>query len=114
MPEQQSKSEQLERKRAYWKQQIENWRSSGMPQLAFCQEHDLKPHQFTYWKKRFVQTETGITFVPVRIRHQIHTSSAAATPSLRLIVDGDLQIEIRHDFDPQLLCKVIAAIRTLP
>jgi transposase len=114
MSEQQSRSEQLERKRTYWKRHIESWRRSGMSQLAFCQEHDLKAHQFTYWKKRFVQTETGITFVPVKIHHQIHTSSAAATPSLRLIVDRDLQIEIQHDFDPQLLCKVIAAIRTLP
>lgn len=114
MSEQLLRAEQLEQKRASWKRQIENWQSSGMTQLAFCQKQDLKPHQFTYWKKRFVQTETGITFVPVKIHRQLPTSSAVAAPSIRLIVDKNLQIEIRQDFDPQLLRKVIDAIRMLP
>ncbi len=114
MPEQQSKAEQLEQKRIYWKQQIENWQSSGVTQSAFCQKHDLKPHQFTYWKKRFVQAETGIRFVPIKFRHPASLSSGVSSTSLRLIVGNDLQIEIQHNFDPQLLRKIIAAIRTLP
>ena len=114
MSEQQSRAEQLGRKRVYWKQQIESWKSSGMTQVAFCQEHDLKPNQFTYWKKRFIQTETGIKFVPIKFRHRSPSDSGMDSPSLRLIVDQDLQIEVRENFDPQLLRKVIAVIRTLP
>ena len=114
MSEQKSRVEELERKRAYWKRQIESWRSSGKTQLAFCQEHELKFHQFTYWKKRFVQTEAGITFVPIKFRQPIPTSSSLASHSLRLIVDRNLQIEIGSDFDPQLLRKVISVIRALP
>jgi hypothetical protein len=114
MSEQQSKAEQLERKRVYWERQIKSWQSSGMTQVAFCKEHDLKPHQFTYWKKRFVQIETGIRFVPIKFHHRSTSVSDMDSPSLRLIVNRDLQIEVRQNFDPQLLRKVIAAIRTLP
>lgn len=114
MSEQQSRAEQMERKRAYWKRQIENWRSSGETQIAFCQKHDLKPHQFTYWKKRFVQTETGITFVPLKIRRPTELPSATNTPPVRVIVAGDLQIEVNATFDPQLLRRLITTLRTLP
>ena len=114
MSEQPTRAEQLEQKRAYWKHQIESWRSSGKTQLAFCQEHELKFHQFTYWKKRFVQTEAGITFVPIKFRHPKSPSTGVDSHSLRLILDRDLQLEIGSDFDPQLLRKVISVIRALP
>lgn len=113
MSEQLSREEQLKRKRAYWKRQIEVWQGSGMSQSDFCRKHDLKLHLFVYWKKRFVQTKTGITFVPVRFRQEEHASSAAIRPkSLRLIVEKDIQIEVHPDFDPRFLREVIAAIRS--
>ena len=56
MSEQLSRQELLEQKRSHWKQHIERWRSSRMTQKAYCQQHDLGYHKFTYWKKRFVQT----------------------------------------------------------
>ena len=52
MSEQLSREEQLKRKRAYWKRQIESWQGSGMSQSNFCRKHNLKPYLFTYWKKR--------------------------------------------------------------
>ena len=114
MPEQFSREEQLEQKRAYWKQQIEAWQSSDMTQLAFCQEHDLKPHQFTYWKKRFVRTDAGVTFLPVKFQRQNFSSPVSTSDSLRILVGGDIEIQVGQNFDPRLLKQVIAAIRALP
>jgi hypothetical protein len=114
MPEQLPLAEQLEKTRAYWKQHIESWRSSGTTQTAYCIQHELKPHQFTYWKKRFVQTNTGITFVPVKICSGLPSRSGTNTSSLRLVVDRDLQIEIMPDFDPGLLRRLITTLRSLP
>jgi len=112
MSEELSRQELLEQKRKHWKQHIERWRSSQVTQTAYCQQHELSSHQFTYWKKRFVQTETGITFVPLKIRRSL-TSTMKAAP-LRVIVDGDLQIEIGPDFDAQLLRRLITALRSMP
>ena len=109
-----SRSEELEQKRTLWKQHIENWRSSGITQKAYCRQHDLKGHQFTYWKKRFVQTDTGITFVPLKIRRPVSHPSNICSTSLRVIVDRDLQIELGSDFDPQLLRRLITTLRSLP
>ena len=113
MSEQLSREEQLKRKRAYWKRQIESWQGSGMSQSDFCRKHNLKPYLFTYWKKRFVQSKTGITFVPVRFRQEEHASSAAIRPkSQRIIVGTDIQIEVNQNFDPRFLRAVIDAVRS--
>ncbi len=114
MSEQPSRTAQLEQKRTCWKQHIESWRSSGLTQTAYCQQHGLKPHQFAYWKKRFVQTDNGITFVPVKINGSLRPAAGIRSGSLRLIVNPDLQIEIRPDFDPALLRRLIVTLRSLP
>ncbi len=109
-----TRSEELEQKRSYWKQHIEIWRSSGMTQTAYCIQHELKVHQFVYWKKRFVQTDTGITFVPLKISRSMPSPAHKCSSPLRLIVDRDLQIEIGPDFDPHLLRRLITTLRSLP
>jgi hypothetical protein len=114
MSEQLSRAEQLEQKRSYWKQHIERWRSSGTTQTAYCLQHELKSHLFTYWKKRFVQADTGITFVPVKNRGSLPSPACINSHSLRLIVDRDLQIEIQSDFDAELLRRLITTLRSLP
>ena len=114
MSEQLSREEQLKRKRAYWKRQIEVWQGSGMSQSDFCRKHNLKPYLFTYWKKRFVQSKTGTTFVPVKLQ-----SSGTGfklrlirPDSLRIIVGTDIQIEVNQNFDPRFLRAVIDAVRS--
>ena len=114
MSEHLSRAELLEQKRSYWKQHIESWQSSDSTQTAYCIQHELKNHQFTYWKKRFVQTDTGITFVPVKIRGGLLSPPDKQTSSLQLTVGGDFQIEIQPDFDPGLLRRLITTLRSLP
>ena len=114
MSEQLSRAELLEQKRSYWKQHIERWQSSGTTQTAYCIQHELKSHLFAYWKKRFVQTDTGITFVPVKIQGGSPALSDRYSHSLRLIVNRDLQVEIKPDFDPGLLRRLITTLRSLP
>lgn len=114
MPEQLSRAVRLEQTRTCWKRHIDTWRSSGITQTAYCQQHELKTHQFTYWKKRFARTDSCVTFVPVKIRGSFPPGSDTSSGSLRLIMDKDLAIEIRPDFDPGLLRRLIATIRSLP
>ena len=114
MPEQLSRTEQLERKRAVWKQHIESWQSSGLDQKAYCRQNDLNYHQFGYWKRRFVQSKSGIRFVPVKIRGGLPPKNGMPSSSLRVIIEQDLQVEIGPDFDPRVLCRLIATLRSLP
>jgi len=43
--EKQTRSEELKRKRRYWKKHIESWRKSGLGQRPYCRQHGLKFHQ---------------------------------------------------------------------
>lgn len=114
MSEQTSRQELLKQKRSCWKKHLENWRSSGMTQTAYCRQHDLKDHQFTYWKKRLVHTDSAVTFAPVKIRRTLSSSPAMNPSTLRLNLARDLQIEIRPGFDPQHLRLLITTLRSLP
>ena len=111
MSEQLSRAELSEQSRTYWKQHIETWRSSGLTQTEYCRQHELKDYKFTYWKKRLIPADTTITFVPLKIHGHLPPGQGSA--SLRLVMDKDLAIEIRPDFDPRLLRRLIATLRSL-
>jgi hypothetical protein len=36
----------------HWRQHIEDWRTSGVSQQAFCRERNLSFNQFHYWRKK--------------------------------------------------------------
>ena len=112
MSEQLSRVEELKRKREHWKRHIEGWHNSNIPQREYCRHHHLSYHQFGYWKKRFVRSETGMKFVSLDLR----TSSTGRHRSqsncpLRLVVSDGLKIEVEAGFDPDLLAQLIIALR---
>jgi hypothetical protein len=72
MPEDNHRTEpDSEQLRQIWKTHIERWKQSGQTQVAYCREHELKPHQFTYWKKKFDLTDIDISFVPLRFSRNL-------------------------------------------
>lgn len=55
-------------KTRYWREHIERWSSSGLSQRAYCEQHDLKPHNLSYWKNKLDTRQTSAAedgFVPV-------------------------------------------------
>ena len=111
--EQISRAEQLEQKRAYWKQHIDCWQETGLTQREYCRRHNPKHHELVYWKKRFLKTETDVSSVALRLE-DLHDLPARPEPaSLTLVIDNQFKIEIRAGFDPQLLRQLILALRGL-
>jgi hypothetical protein len=98
-------------KRRMWQMHIERWQHSGMSQVAYCSEHELKPHQFTYWKNRFVQTEAGISFVPLRFSQNLPV--AVAAPKFNLFTPNGYRIEVGTGFDVLTLKQLIHAVQSL-
>jgi len=37
---------------------VSGWQESGLSQIDFCQQHDLAPHRFYYWLKKYKQNGT--------------------------------------------------------
>jgi hypothetical protein len=104
----QSDPEQL---RQVWKTHIESWKQSGQTQVAYCREHGLKPHQFSYWKKRFGRTNTDISFVPLRFSRNLPVAVTGSTFSL--FTQNSFKIEVGAGFDPATLKQLISVVQSL-
>lgn len=113
MSEQLSRKELLRQKRDYWKRHIESWQGSSLTQTEYCQQHNLKNHQFVYWKKRFVQTETGVKFVPLNLGSLMSKRPSQSDSSVRLVFDHGLKVEVDPGFNPQLLRQIIMTLKGL-
>ena len=49
---------------------IANWKTSGLTQVAYCQQHAIKPHIFSYYKKKFAAvpaTAKKDKLIPVKL-----------------------------------------------
>ena len=108
-----SRAEQLEQKRSYWKHHIECWQETGLTQAEYCRRHNLKHHQLVYWKKRFLKTETGVSFVPLKLEDLLDIPTGQDQASLTLIINNQFKVDIRAGFDVHLLRQLIFALRGL-
>jgi len=113
MSEQLSRSELLRQKREHWKCHIESWQESGLTQTEYCRRNNLKGHQLVYWKKRFVQTNSDVTFVPLKLDNLMRVPAVCSSWPLRLAINDGLKVEIGHGFDPQLLRQLIITLQGL-
>ncbi|HBE92779.1 MAG TPA: hypothetical protein DDW55_09715 [Gammaproteobacteria bacterium] len=98
-----------ERKRRLWSDRIASWRQSGLSQRAYCEQHQLALGTFAYWRGRLKKLEAGDhagkpRFLPVTLKQQSHAS-------LTLLINGRHQLEIKSDFDPDFLSKVVQAVQ---
>ena len=108
-----SRAEQLEQKRIFWKQHIDSWQETGLSQVEYCRRNNLKHHQLVYWKKRFLKTETNVSFVPLKLEDLLDIPTQPDAASLSLVLNNHFKIEIRAGFDALLLRQVIVALRGL-
>lgn len=108
-----SRAEQLKQKRTYWKQHIDTWQETGLTQAEYCRRNNLKHHQLVYWKKRFLKTETDVSFVPLKLEDLLDIPARQDQATLTLVINNDFKIEIRAGFDAPLLRQLIYVLRRL-
>lgn len=111
--EQLSRAEQLEQKRSYWKQQIEQWQQTGLTQAEYCRRNNLKHHQLVYWKRHYLKTQTDVSFAAVQLEDLLAIPASIDQASIAVVIDNQFKVEVTENFDPQLLRQVIAALRGL-
>ena len=50
---------------------LSRWQVSGLTQAAYCQEHGIKPHIFSYYKKKFsekaVPSKRSSQLIPAKL-----------------------------------------------
>lgn len=87
-------SNKREEKRRYWSRHIQSWRQSGQTAQAYCRRHQLKSHQFQYWRQVF-ETPAGQRQAPKSgfIELNVTPPPIGRTTGLTVTLPNGLQIE---------------------
>lgn len=94
-------------KRVLWERRIADFKASGLSGAKWCAAHNLKTNQLWYWFKKLhpeMPAKKSVQWLPVEI--------SDSEPALTVKI-GPAMIEVRNDFDPQLLISVVKVLSTL-
>jgi len=111
MTSEKSRQAELEEKRRFWKQHIEDWRSSDLAQTDYCRRHDLLHHRFVYWKRKF-QSVSNPAFIELKLPAVPYPKILPPASSLRVSVSR-FQIAVDQNFDPATLCRLVSTLERL-
>ena len=77
----------------HWSRHLRDWQNSTLSQSAYCREHGLNYHRFTYWRRKLmpkdppVKVGAGSGFVPVT------GPSAGAVSGLTATLPNGVQLQ---------------------
>lgn len=84
-------------KRKQWETHIEEWQRSGLSQAEYCKRNQLRDNQLTYWKKRILNPEKKMRFIPLIIRdtgsNQSFAHRICVTTPNGFKIDSDVGID---------------------
>ncbi len=55
-------------RREFWVEHVQAWPASRLTQVAYCQQHELKPKALAYWIRRHKQATSPLTLVPLAVQ----------------------------------------------
>ena len=94
----------VEERRSYWEQRLAAQAASGLSARAWCRQAGVAYGTFSY-RRRQLRSEPAVaplTLIQVN-------EEAPSHAGLRVVVGGAC-IEVAHDFDADLLRRVVAAL----
>jgi hypothetical protein len=60
--------ETMRARREFWVEHVQAWQASRLTQVAYCQQHELKPKALAYWIRRHKQATGPLTLVPLAVQ----------------------------------------------
>jgi hypothetical protein len=78
-------------KRAYWEDQIQQWKQSGLSQSSYCRLHGIRYRQWVYWRKRIGQAQSQVTFIPLQLKE---IPRPPCSPGICVIAPNGFRIEL--------------------
>ncbi len=71
------KNQKSEQDESFWRNHVSQWRGTGSKQATYCRQHNLSPHSFSYYKRKFSDGPEPIRrkrtgFVNVQVAPAVH------------------------------------------
>ena len=112
-------------RRPFWQEHLRAWSESGLTQVAYCRQHQLSRAAFGWWKRQLrgkprvrkgrtdtkkpqSDRQTAVQFVEVQRGPDINTGGSPAV--YEVLLSRGRAIRIGHDFDPDVLKRLIATV----
>ena len=101
---------------------IAQWRASDLTQAAYCKEHGIKPHIFSYYKKKFRSVSHAANpsgqLIPVKLvaddtSHGSNLSSFSGSGVIRLTHANGFSLEINSHTDMAFLKPLLELLRSV-
>jgi hypothetical protein len=72
-----------------WQQHIERWQQTHLSQAAYCKQYQLKPHRFSYWKRKLASLTQlpalqSHGFIQVVADHSLPSTANESALTIRL------------------------------
>jgi hypothetical protein len=101
---------------------IAQWQASNLTQASYCKEHGIKPHIFSYYKKKF-SSDSAVAkhssqLVPVKLvandaSPDSNLSSSSGSGVIRLIHANGFSLEINSHADMASLKPLLELLRSV-
>ncbi len=111
-------------RRPFWQEHLRAWSESGLTQADYCRQHQLSAAAFGWWKRRLEgkpkarkrssgtkqqgHGRTPVRFVEVQRGPDVNTS--APVPVYEVLLSRGRAIRVGHEFDPDVLKRLIATV----
>jgi len=101
-----------QKRRQFWQSHLKAWSLTGLSQIEYCRQNDLRANRFTYWKRKFQRESLPVDFVripteTVKSAHLFRNNEV----HLRLTVGSKFTIEITDGFTPVTLEQVLLTLQ---
>ena len=89
-----------------WIVHLERWKESDLNQSEYCRLNGLKPHKFTYWKKRLQSPENDDSKF-VKLPNIVPAVKSNQGPYFRVSIDSDLCLKISVNIDFERIWRIL-------
>jgi hypothetical protein len=86
---------------------VEQWQQSDMSQRAYCRTHGLKAGHFYYWRRRMLNPQGEISFLPESV------TSPQKTCAVRIHAPNSFIVELDRPHDPQDVQHLVSLVAAL-
>ena len=91
-------------KEDFWQDHITAWQGSGLSQSAYCKQHEIKFHNFAYWRNRLSPRKEPTSKL-------MKLSGMAASPRVVMNLPLGVRLELSASDLPVVLPAVLHILR---
>jgi len=95
-----------------WQAHLKALSRCGLSRAEYCRQHRLSYHALSYWYKKYSRpnsSKTSLIQIP-SAQCVGQTSKQAGKSPLKIILPGQLAIEVDSNFCPTTLAKLLTAL----